>query len=131
MNVAGILAIYDTDRPNDLKASQKERWLEEVERAIVEETIKTHELPEELAEVDFDTYFDDWGPDKELLVPDGHINVYIHYLEMKEGWFHEEPKRRNAGTEFYNNALLSFKQYYNRTHTPLAKPEAFLDHTRV
>lgn len=131
MNVAGILAIFDNDRPNDLKTDQKERWLEDVERSIVEEVILTHELPEELAEIDFDTYFDDWGPDKELLVPETHANVYIHYLEMKEGWYHDEPKRRNAGTEFYNNALLSFMQYYNRNHAPLATPKAFLDHTRV
>ena len=131
MKAAELISIFDEDRTNEISEDLKLRWLKEVEHTVVDEIVKTHELPEELAEIDFDTYFDDWGPDKDLLVPESYDILYIHYLEMKMGWKLAEPKLRNSGGDLYNTALMTYKQYYTRHNRPNFVPPVFTDHMKL
>lgn len=128
MKAAEIIQRFDEDRKNTISTDRKLRWLEEVERLVVEETIKTHVLPKHLREVDWDTYFDGWGPDSDMLVPPPWDQVYIHYLDLNMAMAQRETKFINMATTQYNNAMLSFTGWYNRNNRPLHKPFRWLRH---
>ena len=129
MTIAQLIAVYDEDNPNQIPENKKERWLKEIEYTIVNDVIKTHELPIGMEEYDFDAHFDEWGTETELLVPEAYQALYMRYLDLK---FAIE-KRENSKTPgaLYNNALLTYQQYYTRNNRPLSKPPVFVDHTRL
>ena len=54
MTIAQLIAVYDEDNPNQIPENKKERWLKEIEYTIVNDVIKTHELPIGMEEYDFD-----------------------------------------------------------------------------
>ena len=83
MKVYELIERYNSDRTNEIPEDTKLRWLKTIEQQIFEEVILTHKIPKDWEDFDAETYFDDWGLDKELLIPDMYAEVYIHYLDME------------------------------------------------
>ena len=128
MTAAQIIQRFDDDRKNGFADDRKLKWLEDIERQAVEEIILTHELPEELKETDFGTYFDTFGMDTEMLVPAPWDELYIHFLDMKIAWSQREAKSINMATTNFNDAYNAYAGWYNRHNMPLRKREPWFRH---
>lgn len=131
MTAAQIIDRYNDERKSTIPDDRKLKYLEEIERQIVEETVLTHELPEDLKDVDWGTYFDAWDMDAEMLVPPPWDQLYIHYLDMKAAWGQRETKNLNMATTLFNDAMISFNGWYNRNNRPLRKREPWFRHEWV
>lgn len=130
MTVSELISRYNEERTNEIPDDTKLRWLETLERQIMEEVILTHEIPKEWEDFDAETYFDDWGMLKELLVPDMYAEVYTHYLDKKSAWANDDVKRQRVASELFNNAFMTYQKYYNRNNLPAGKQGIYIDHSR-
>lgn len=130
MKVYELIERYNSDRTNEIPEDTKLRWLKTIEQQIFEEVILTHKIPEEWEDFDAETYFDDWGLDKELLIPDMYAEVYIHYLDKKNSWTSDDIKRQRIASELFNNAYLTYCKWYNRLNLPAGGQGIYVDHSR-
>ena len=119
MNIKECIDQVDNVKPNQYQIAEKVKWLEFLDRMIIEDVLKTHE--------DYDTKYDDfegYSPDdltKQLIVDTHYSIIYPSYLKMK---IDEE----NGETARYNNSSAMFNAYYedcvknyNKNHMPLCK----------
>lgn len=132
MNVSQVIAIFDEERPNQVKASIKMRWLKQIETKVLNNLVLTHELPkdEEGNDIDFSNYFETWGPDFELYIPEEYVDVYKYFLDQKTCYKENDYNQFNAINSLFTASWLIYSQYYNRTHMPNQVPPKLLDHTR-
>lgn len=128
MTVAECIDLYDREHNNDVDTELKMRWLQVVESMVINEVIKTHEEEEE---IDEETYFDDWGEDKELLIPNQHIDVYHYYIDVRVKTMRNESKGMDRAMGLFNNAYLTYQQSYNRAHMPKRPAKHYIRHTRL
>ena len=121
MTLSEIIARYDSERKNTESKSIKERWVEELERIVLDDVILTHENEIENP----DEYFDDWGDNKELFIPMQYADVYINYIEMKMQLKLNQIGKYNSASTLFNNAYITYQQWYNRHNKPLTKKKWF------
>jgi hypothetical protein len=115
MILSEIIARYDNERKNTEDKSVKQRWVEELERIVLDDVILTHQNEIENP----DEYFDDWGDSKELLIPMQYADVYINYIDMKMQLKLNQLQKYNSASTLFNNAYLTYQQWYNRHNMPL------------
>ena len=115
MILSEIIARYDNERKNTEDKSVKQRWVEELERIVLDDVILTHQNEIENP----DEYFDDWNDSKELLIPMQYADVYINYIDMKMQLKLNQLQKYNSASTLFNNAYLTYQQWYNRHHMPL------------
>lgn len=130
MTVAECIDLYDREHPNDTDMELKMRWLKTVDNAVINEVVKTH-WERRGTEIDEETYFDDWDENKDLLIPDPHIDVYHYYMDARIKMMRNESKGIERAMTLYNNAYLIYQQYYNRTHPPKQPRKRYIQHTRL
>lgn len=144
MTVAGIIEQFNTERPNQVDDDLKLGWLKRCEQMIINEVIISHE--HDLADEDkvsltvhgstlkitpagsLESHMDSFGLDTELLVPEPYDEVYIYYLDQKIGITQADTKRYNMAVTQYNNSLLAYQQYFNRTYKTKKKPSQLFHH---
>lgn len=136
MKASEMIRIYDDERRNDIDSDTKLRWLRTFEQQNAKETFDTHEFtPEEkegaFSDFDSDKHFSDFGYDTELMIPEPYSEVYIFYLDTRAAFRANEQERYSLASSLFNNAYITFQQYWNRTHKPKAKPIRFFDHGRL
>ena len=152
MTVAELISQYDEERPNSVKEHIKIRWVEEVERSVMQDVILTHHpLPKALIEFarakeeevgviffgkrrphfEPEEYFQDWNDDREVLIEKPYEQVYKDFLDMKTALMNNEWQRRDAAAQMFNANYLAYQQHYNRTHKPNEVRPNFLDHTKL
>ena len=150
MLVSEIIYRYNSERPNEVEDSRKLAYIRQVEKYILNECVKTHEMDSRidsiirnridelnkyaeteeeyevvnkaLTESDFNKYFEYFDGNYELLADEPYDDMYIHYIDMKIASAQNEQKRYNAASTMYNNCYITFQDSYNRTHLPLSKP---------
>ena len=107
-----MLLQVDALLPNQSTAEEKRRWLKQAEGFVIEEVIKVHEggencrLPEE------------WSDDTELLVAAPYDELYRYYVEAQIHYANGEMNRYNNACTAWNNALLTYRDCYCRSHLP-------------
>lgn len=116
MILSEIIARYDNERKNTEDKSVKQRWVEELERIVLDDVILTHQNEIENP----DEYFDDWGDSKELLIPMQYAEVYINYIDMKMQLKLNQLQKYNSASTLFNNAYLTYQQWFNRHNKPLS-----------
>ena len=116
MILSEIIARYDNERKNTEDKSVKQRWVEELERIVLDDVILTHQNEIENP----DEYFDDWGDSKELLIPMQYADVYINYIDMKMQLKLKQLQKYNSASTLFNNAYITYQQWYNRHNKPLS-----------
>lgn len=116
MILSEIIARYDNERKNTEDKSVKQRWVEELERIVLDDVILTHQNEIENP----DEYFDDWGDSKELLIPMQYADVYINYIDMKMQLKLNQLQKYNSASTLFNNAYITYQQWYNRHNKPLS-----------
>ena len=103
-----------------VEAYEKEQALLEDE-ANDDEVIKLF-FKDKKDDIDIDTYFKAFNYDTELMADGIYSQLYMHYIDQQIASAENEPKRYNASTTMYNNAYITFQDYWNRTHMPLSRP---------
>lgn len=111
MRIIDAIRRVDELKPNSYTQEQKTEWLRNVDGLIIEECIKTHEG--EAPKVDYDNIT------STLMVPHPYDELYVNYLFMMIDYSNGELKKYNNSAEVYNESLLAFKKWYNRTHKPI------------
>jgi hypothetical protein len=113
-----VLARVDELLPNAIGAAEKRRWLCQAEGFVVQEILRAHEggedtpVPEALADGD------------ELLVPAPYDELYRHYVESQIHYANGEMARCANASSAWNNAFLTYRDYYARTHVPVRRAGA-------
>lgn len=128
MTVSEVIQKYDDVRKNQISDDQKMKFLKAIDQMLMTETVRTHELPEKLKDVDLDHYFDNWNMQSEMLAAEPWDELYIHYLDTKIAWMQNDTKKLNTATVLYDNVLLSYKGWYNRSYMPLKGREFWMRH---
>lgn len=141
MNVSQVIDIFDEERPNSVKPDTKMRWLKQIENRVIEEIVNTHvqEENEESLVISVEPkedeepkdYFDGWGMDFELYIPEDYVDVYVKYLDQKTCQVENDMAAYNVAGVFFNNIYNAYYNFYNRTHEPKQVKTPWLDHTRL
>lgn len=144
MTVAALIEQYNTERPNNIEDALKVTWLRKCEQMIINEVVDSHthdpldhtslnlsvqgstlyiqeagKLTDHMAGFDLDTV---------LLVPEPYDGVYMYFLDQRIALNQNDTRRYNAASTQYNNALLQYQQYYNRSYETIKKPKKTLRH---
>lgn len=130
--VAQIIEQYNAERPNQVADELKVLWLRKFEHIIINEVLISHEhdLEDEnkkglkvvgstlviSSAGSFEKHIDNFGLDTYLLVPEPYDDVYLYYLDQRIALNNNDKTRYNTASIQYNNALLTYQQYVNRTY---------------
>lgn len=144
MTVAGIIEQYNAERPNQVDDSTKLVWLKKLEKMIINEVIISHKHDLEdttglTLKVSGSTlhitsagtlteHINGFDMDTELLVPEPYDDIYIYFLDQRIALQNNDKTRFNVATQMYNNALLTYQQYFNRTYPTIRKPQRTFRH---
>lgn len=119
MTISEAINHVDSLKPNQYPEIVKQSWLSKLDGMIFKEVFLTHEAsPIE----SFDGYNADTPMNTELLVPYPYDeDIYNYFLQSQIDKENGETAKYNQSITLYNNAFLSFQNWYNRTHVPIPK----------
>jgi hypothetical protein len=109
-------------KPNTYGHTDKVKWLSTLDGIVKREIIDTHEGAEQ---VTFTGYDEDTDLATELLVPAPYDSIYLRWLETQIDYANGEYARYNNDAQAFNDALSSFRNYYNRNYMPKSKKFKF------
>lgn len=128
MTINELLSEVDELKPNQYGDEQKIRWINKVEKTIIEEIIKMREpdkKPEETEEseesagneeTEFTGYTEATNMDTELVVKEPYTDLYKYYLFSMIDMHNEEYDRYQNSSQMFNAAYQDFANYWYRTH---------------
>ena len=116
MTTLEAIARADKSKPNGYEKVDKMVWLSTCEWNIYRDIVETHEDSEE---VTFTGYNEDTPQDTILIAPAPYDELYVRWLEAQIDYANGEIGKYNNSMALYNEAMLSFRNYYNRIHKPL------------
>lgn len=99
-----------------VETDQQVQWLSECDGQIWHDILAVHEdnpLPDGF--VPYTTL----DMDKELVVPFPYDVVYVYFLIAKTDLVNQEISKYNNDIKLYNDALLTFSDYWTRNHKPI------------
>lgn len=145
--VAQIIEQYNTERPNQVDDALKVIWLRKCERMIINEVLVSHEhdLEDEnrielkvtgsvlvvTGAGSFEEHIDSFDMDSYLLVPEPYDDLYLYYLDQRIALNNNDKTRYNVASAQYNNALLTYQQYVNRTYQTKKVSKKLLNHANL
>lgn len=118
MTISEALAKVNQLKPNVFGQVEKIGWLSTCEWNIKREIIDTHEGYET---VDYTGYDENTPPDTRMIASAPYDELYIRWLEAQIDYANGEIGKYNNSMSLYNEAVSSFRNYYNRVHKPLQK----------
>jgi len=59
---------------------------------------------------------DGFGMETELLIPEPYDDVYMYYIDQRVAYNNNDIRRYNTASQLFNNAYITYQQWYNRTH---------------
>ena len=123
MTIAEAISNVDKLKPNGYTERQKMSWLSNLDGVIFKEVFLTHEN----SPIESFEGYDNAPMDTELLIPYPYDeDVYNYFLQKNIDKENGEIAKYNQSAVLYNNALLSFLNYYNRNHMPIGKGSRFV-----
>jgi hypothetical protein len=123
MTVSEAIENVNKIKPNRFSEEEKIKWLSEIDGLIVRELVDTHEDPP--IKGDFSGYSES-SMDVELLAPYPYDVLYRFYLESQIDLGNMEINKYNNSRTLFNNAYLTYTDWYNRTHMPKQKVKGFI-----
>ena len=116
MTIAEAISLVDKLKPNQYTEIMKKNWLSKLDGLVFKEVFQTHE--ENPIEV-FEGY-ENAGMETELLIPYPYDeDIYNYFLQASIDKENGETGKYNQSITLYNNAFLTFQNWYNRTHKPV------------
>lgn len=125
MTVAQAIEQVDKIKPNRFTEDDKIRWLSEIDGLIVRELIDTHD--DSPLEEEFEGYTKA-DRNTELIAPYPYDTLYGWYLKSQIDMGNMEIDKYNNSKTMFNNAYLTYTDYYNRTHLPKRVGFKFTQH---
>lgn len=122
MTVKEAIALVDRLKPNKFKEEDKLKWLSDIDGLIVRELVDTHE-GSPLGDTEFTGYAE--NNDTVLIAPFPYDTLYRWYLESQIDLGNMEISKYNNSKTLFNNAYLTFTDYYNRTYMPKRRTSGF------
>lgn len=117
MNVMEILAEVDMKYPNDVELAHKWSWITTLEKLLLDECLRTHEISvAEQMKGEEISALKDVDRDYEPLAQPPYYEVYVHFLGMQIALVNTDTDEYANEQTLYNNALLTYKKWFNRTH---------------
>ena len=108
---------------NTYTQSHKVEWLSKLDAMVKKQIIDTHEGAEDVV---FAGYDDSTDPQKELLVPAPHDEMYLLWMEAKIHYHNGEYDKYNNAIIMFNTAFEAYQAYYNQKHLPVTRGRRFL-----
>ena len=100
-----VLSQVDALLPNQYTLEEKRRWLQQAEGFVCEEIL--HE-----------TLGETFSDETELRVPPPYDELYRFYLEAQIHYANGRMERYNNACAAWNNALLTYRDFWCRSHMP-------------
>lgn len=117
MNVMQILAEVDMKYPNDVELAHKWGWITTLEKQLLDECLMTHEISEAEQQKAAEIFaMKDLDRDYEPLAQPPYYEVYVHFVGMQIALVNTDTDQYENEQTLYNNALLTYKNWFNRTH---------------
>ena len=92
-------------------------WITTVEKQLLDECLCTHELSEEELKKAASVYaMEDVSSEYTPIAQPPYHDVYIHYVNAQIALLNMDNDAYANEQTLYNNALLTFKNYFNRSH---------------
>lgn len=121
MKIEDMISRIDRLNPNDIDDSEKREWIANLELMLLHEVLQTHVLNgDEQRKADSMTEEGIKADGYELLVKPPYDDIYRHYVDVQIAELNVDTEAYNNKVPMYNNALLTYKNWFNRTHTPKA-----------
>lgn len=114
MKLAKLIAQIHTLRPSQYDEVQLTDWVNEIEGQVMDEVYGKSMFDEH----EFTPYDIAYDAEKELLIPDEHTDVYLHYLAAKIDYWNGEIDRYNNSASMFAASWSSFANKYRRNHKP-------------
>ena len=125
MTIRQAIDALDASRCNSVDTPTKVRRLSTLDGIIHREVILTHE--HEASQAVFSGYDAQTDPDTPLLIAAPYdAELYPTYLQMQLDRENGEFTKYNQSATLFNQALLAFQDWYNRTHKPLHSGTRFV-----
>ena len=123
MTIAEAISLVDKLKPNQYTEDMKKKWLSKLDGLVFKEVFQTHEdNPIE----SFEGY-EAAGMETELLIPYPYDeDIYNYFLQASMDKENGETAKYNQSITLYNNAFLTFQNFYNRTHKPISSGTRFI-----
>ena len=117
VKVKDILADVDLKNPNDVPVETKYGWLTVVEKQLLDECMLTHELSEDELQKAASMYaMEQVGDEYVLLAQPPYHDLYVQWVNAQIALVNLDNDAYANYQTLFNNALLTFKNYFNRTH---------------
>ena len=145
--VAQTIEQFNTEYPNQVDDALKVTWLRKCEQMLINEIYIQHEhdLEDEsklklsvsgptlviTRAGTFADHISNFDMDTELLVPEPYDDLYLHYLAQRVAYNTNDKTRYNTAATMYNNALLTYQQYFNRTYKAITPSKKLFDHNNL
>lgn len=117
MTIKEVIDAVDTLKPNQYSIAEKVQWLSFVDEKIINDVLKTHEGYDEAYD-EFNGYCED-DLTVSLIVESPYDRLYPAFVSMKIDECNGDTQKYNNSYILYNNYLLEYRKYYNKTHMPL------------
>lgn len=112
-----LLTENNLRNPNDVPQEMKWGWVTQLEKLICDDLYDTHQLTnEEWADAQRVNTQEHTGLDDKLLAQPPYNDVYLHYLDAQIAILNGDTEAYQISTQMYNNALLTYQNWFNRTH---------------
>jgi len=125
MTLRDVLDEIDKLNPNDVAEERKVAWLTGLEKQLLDEVLRTHRLTEAEAEkaaeiaAAGDALEETYVP----LAQPPHSDVYRFYADAQIALANVDTVQYENAQQLYNGALMTYKNWFNRTHRTLAGGE--------
>lgn len=123
MTIGEVLRKVDMIKPNRFTKEQKIDWINEIERQLWFDVVSTHENPKGIRLREYDVNSD---PDIVLIAPPPYDEVYQLYVQCQIDLGNMEIAKYNNDRVLFNNALMTFRDYWNRRFMPIQRVEGFV-----
>ena len=124
MKINQAIAEVDNLKPNMYSEADKIRWLSRLDTRIWQDIVLTHDRLEGETPESFTGYTVDDG-ETELLVGEPYDEMYIRWLEAQIDYNNMESDSFNNSNAVFEALFSSFRNAYNRSHTPLGERKLF------
>lgn len=123
MTIRQAIDAVDKLKKNAFKSGIKIKWLSDLDRKAHAEIIMTHSHP---FPVVFNGYTDETDIDTELLIKDPYgAQTYVAYLQSMIDRETGETAKYNVSAALFNQAYTEWTSWYNRTHMPHPRRQAW------
>ena len=108
---------------NTYTQSDKVEWLSRLDTMVKKHIIDTHEGAEGVAFTGYDSNTD---PQRELLVPAPHDEMYLRFMEAQIHYHNGEYDKYNNAILMFNTDWEAYQAFYIRNHMPVSRGRRFL-----